>query len=159
VAHAAVKSETVNEKPKPSGEDNDKDEKGNGDKLKPTVPASTNGESAKKGESGKDAADAISLSPYEEADQRQRARTGFSTTFNTKVAKVFESCFSDESKLEEAYHISSRRHGCEHWQLHGYPKFGKIRYNTYTVKLTGPVGPPTSRVKETQRYNLQATSL
>jgi hypothetical protein len=90
------------------------------------------------------------------ADQLEEIYSG---PLETDVARLFQSCYADGCGFEIEYH--SARGDTEvlvgKWDKD--PKFGSVRNSTYVVKLSGPIGPPTSRVEETQRYNLQPDKL
>ncbi len=106
--------------------------------------------------------EAISASAYDNAgflEDAGKLLDAYSTTLGLDVAAVFQNCFSDNCAFEEEYHKARSDTDVVIGKWEQDSKFGTLRHNTYTIKLSGPIGPPTSRAQETQRYNLQADKL
>ena len=75
------------------------------------------------------------------------------------VLRLFEACVSDDSDLELRYHEARGDTEISIGKWTDDPQFGKVRSNSYIVKLSDPIGPKSSRSEEQQRYTLQEDKL
>jgi len=75
------------------------------------------------------------------------------------VLQLFEKCVSDESDMEQQYHEQRNDSEIVIGKWTDDAQFGKVRSNSYVVKLSDPIGPKSSRSEEKQRYNLQEDKL
>jgi hypothetical protein len=75
------------------------------------------------------------------------------------VLQLFETCYTDESDLKLRYHERRNDEDIIVGKWTDDPQFGKVRFNTFVVRLSEPIGPKSTRSEEHQRYNLQEDKL
>jgi hypothetical protein len=82
-----------------------------------------------------------------------------STQFPVSAQTFFQLFYSGDFNFEEEYHKAREDTEIEVGAWVDDPLIGHARDVAYRVKLSGPIGPPTSKAVEKQRYSLESNKL
>jgi hypothetical protein len=74
-------------------------------------------------------------------------------------SKFFQLFISNDSTFEHDYHVCRGDTDIKVGLWKPHAQFGITRDVTYTLKLSAPMGPPTTRTEEIHRYHLQRDRL
>ena len=73
--------------------------------------------------------------------------------------RFFQLFVGNENSFEKEYHEARGDTDVKVTPWNPHEKFGTTRNVFYTLKLSGPIGPPTTRTEEVHRYHLQKDRL
>jgi hypothetical protein len=73
--------------------------------------------------------------------------------------RFFQLFVGNENNFEKEYHEARGDTDVRVTAWSPHEKFGNTRNVYYTLKLSGPIGPPTTRTEELHRYHLQKDKL